>query len=121
MSVLAYENEEDRSSFSKYYTPSIEIKDYNVLTDQQPFFELSVKNKKEIYEKIVDTTKKLNDCTTGSLLDCEYFLNRYKLITVDLSRQDIDLTKQQINFIGRLDEDFATVFYIIENSERATL
>ena len=42
--VLAYENEEDRSSFSKYYTPTVEIKDY---IDQQPFFELPVRNKKE--------------------------------------------------------------------------
>ena len=33
--VLAYENEADRSSFSKYYTPSVEIKDYNILIDQQ--------------------------------------------------------------------------------------
>ena len=31
--ILAFPNEEDRSSFSKYYTPTVEIKDYNVLTD----------------------------------------------------------------------------------------
>ena len=48
--VLAYKNEEDRSS-SKYYTPSVEIKDYNILIDQQPFFELPVRIKKETYEK----------------------------------------------------------------------
>ena len=35
--VLALPNEEDRSSFSKYYTPTVEIKDYNVLIDLQPF------------------------------------------------------------------------------------
>ena len=45
--ALAYENEEDRSSFSKYYTPSVEITDYNVLIDQQPFFELPVGNTKK--------------------------------------------------------------------------
>ena len=50
--VLAFENEEDRSSFSKYYTPFVEIKDY-VLIDQQPFFELPVRNKKEIYERMI--------------------------------------------------------------------
>ena len=59
--VLAYKNEEDRSSFSEYYTPSVEIKDYNVLIDQQPFFEFAVKSKKETYEKTVDTSKNLND------------------------------------------------------------
>ena len=29
--VLAFPNEEDRRSFSKYYTPTVEIKDYNLL------------------------------------------------------------------------------------------
>ena len=29
--VLAFENEEDRSSYSKYYIPTVEIKDYNVI------------------------------------------------------------------------------------------
>ena len=62
----------------------------------------------------------MNDYT-GSLLDYEYFLNHYKLIAVDLSRQDIDLDKQQINLIGILDENSATVFFIIEKSERTTL
>ena len=28
--VLSYENETDRTSFSKYYVPKIEIKDFNV-------------------------------------------------------------------------------------------
>ena len=31
--VLVFENEEDRFSFSKYYTPTVEIKNYNVLVD----------------------------------------------------------------------------------------
>ena len=43
--VLAYENERDRISYFKYYMPTIEIKDYNVLIDGNPFFEIPVKNK----------------------------------------------------------------------------
>ena len=35
--VLAFPNEEDRRSFSKYYTPTVEIKDYNVIIDGEPF------------------------------------------------------------------------------------
>ena len=31
--VLSFENEEDRTSFSKYYVPKVEIKDFNVLID----------------------------------------------------------------------------------------
>ena len=37
--VLTFENEEDRSYFSQYYVSKIEIKDYNVLINQKPFFE----------------------------------------------------------------------------------
>ena len=31
--VLAFPNEEDRRSFSKYYTSTVEIKEYNVIID----------------------------------------------------------------------------------------
>ena len=36
--VLSYENGEDRTSFSKYYVPSVETKDFNVLIDGKVFF-----------------------------------------------------------------------------------
>ena len=35
--VLSFENEEDRTSFSKYYVPKVEIKDFNVLIDEKVF------------------------------------------------------------------------------------
>ena len=49
--VLLFENEEDRTSFSKYYVPKVEINDFNVLVDGKRFFGMSVKNKEEAYEK----------------------------------------------------------------------
>ena len=36
--VLSFENEEDRTSFSKYYTTKVEVKDFNVLIDGKGFF-----------------------------------------------------------------------------------
>ena len=36
--VLSFENEEDRTSFSKYYVPKVEIKDFNVLIHGKSFF-----------------------------------------------------------------------------------
>ena len=36
--VLSFENETDRTSFSEYYLPKVEIKDFNVLIDEKPFF-----------------------------------------------------------------------------------
>ena len=35
--VLSFENEEDRTSFSEYYVPKVEIKDFNVLIDGKSF------------------------------------------------------------------------------------
>ena len=60
--VLSFENEEDRTSFSKFYTPNVEIKDFNVLIDGKPFFESPVKNKEEAYETIIKMSKN-NDYT----------------------------------------------------------
>ena len=113
--VLAFENEEDGTDFSKYYTPTVEITDYNVLIDQKPFFEISIKNKKETYQAITELIRN-SDYTTGNLLNYDYFLNHYKLIAIDLSKQDVDLSKQQISFIGKLKQN-VTIFFIVEKEE----
>ena len=89
--VLSFENEEDRTSFSKYYVPKVEIQGFNVLFDGKGFFDMSVKNKGEAYEKIMSISKN-NDYTTGNLLVYEYFSKHYKLIAIDLSKQ-IELEK----------------------------
>ena len=70
--ILSFENEEDRTSFSKYYVRKVSIRDFNVLIDGKPFFEIPVKNKEESYEAIIEMNKN-NDYTTGNLLDYEYF------------------------------------------------
>ena len=55
--VLSFENEEDRTFFSKYYTRKVEIKDFNVLIDSKSFIDVPIKNKKETYEKIIEMSK----------------------------------------------------------------
>ena len=40
--VWSFENEEDRTSFSKYYTPKVEIKDFNALVDGKSAFDVPV-------------------------------------------------------------------------------
>ena len=67
-----FENKDDRASYSKYFTPKVEIKDFNVLIDGKNFFDAPIKNKEETYEKIIEMSKN-NDYTTGNLLDYEYF------------------------------------------------
>ena len=123
--VLSFENEDDRTSYYKYYLPSVEIKDYNVLIDGNAFFELTIKNIEETYEKIVQITDHSGYYTRENLLDYEYFKEHYKLITIDLSKQ-IELEnkdiKQQINFIGNLEhDDGAVMFFIIEKSEETII
>ena len=104
--VLSFENEDDRRSFSKYYVPNVQIKDFNVLIDGKSFFDMPIKNEEETYEQIIEMGRN-NDYTTGNLLDYEYFSKHYKLIAIDLSKQieleNPDLS-QQINVIGRLQE-----------------
>ena len=121
--VLAYQNADDRQSFSQFYLPRVMVKDYNVIIDKLAFFDLPIKTEEEAYEKIIDISIN-NEFTTGNLLDYDYFKKRYKLIAIDLSKQQVlreneDLI-QQINFIGRL-EEAANVFIIIEKKENTIL
>ena len=57
--VLSFKNEDGRTSFSKYCIPKVEIKDFNVLIDGKPFFEIRVKNNEEAYEAIIEMSKKI--------------------------------------------------------------
>ena len=107
--LLAYQvdnNNDNRKSFLQFYLPRIMIKDFNITIDKSAFFDLPIKTEEEAYEKIRDISEN-DEYTTGNLLDYDYFKKYYKLIAIDLSKQQVlqenkDLT-QQISFIGRLD------------------
>ena len=121
--VLAYQNADDRRSFSQFYLPKVLVKDFNVIIDKLAFFDLPIKTEEEAYEKIIDISRNI-EYTTGNLLDYDYFKKHYKLIAIDLSKQQVleeneDLI-QQINFIGKL-EEAANVFIIIEKKENTIL
>ena len=89
--VLSFENEDDgRISFSKYYTPKIETKDFNVLIDGKRFLNLPISNKEEAYEKIIEMSK------------------------------NNDYIKQQFFFISKIDRDEEAILFIIDKSEEAT-
>ena len=66
---------------------------------------------------------KNNDYTTGNLLDFAYFKENYNLIAIDLSKQTKLKDPQQINFIGKIEDQNhgATMIFIIEKSEETTL
>ena len=107
---MAFHNEEDRSSYFKYYTPTVEVKDYNViLNGTEPFYEIPIRNKEETYKAITELVRD-GYFRTGNEFNYEYFCTHYKLISIDLSRQKSDFENQQINFIGKLEQD-ATIFF----------
>ena len=66
--------------------PLVEIKYFNVLFDNKPFFDQPVKSKWEAYEKLIEMSKN-NDYRTWNSLDFSYHQNNYKLIGTDLSKQ----------------------------------
>ena len=100
--------------------PLIKIKDFNALIDNKPFFDQPVKNK-QAHEKLIEMSRN-DDYTTGNLLDFSYHQNYYKLIDIDLSRQTNTSIPQQINFVGKLEEDDgATMFSIAEKQQKTIL
>ena len=88
-------------------------------------FDQPVNNDKITYENIRKiATSQGDDYTTGCLLDYIYFKNYYKMIAVDLSKQqalDADPKAiQKINFTANLDRAGRTRFYfILEEAKEA--
>ena len=72
--VLAFQNENGRTSHSTYYLPKVEIKDYNYMIDGRNFFDQPINSMNTTYENIRKiATGKGDDYTTGCLLDYPYF------------------------------------------------
>ena len=89
------------------------------LIDGKNFFDQPVKSDVKTYDNIIQiATGQRADYSTSCMLDYNYFKEQYKMIAVDLSKQqplDADpKTIQQINFTANLDRDGdTTMFFII--------
>ena len=125
--VFAFENDDDRTSSDEYYLPIVEIKDYNIMINGENFFDQPIKNNKVLYDNI----RKIaigqgHDYTTGCLLNYPYFIDTFKMIAVDLSKQEaLDADPraiQQINFTANLDRAGNTrVYFILEEAKETIL
>ena len=96
------------------------------MIDGKNVFDQAVKNDKITYENIRKVpTGQGDDYTTGCLLDYIYFNNYYKMIAIDLSKQqalDADPKAiQQINFTPNLNRDGNTRFYFILEEAKETV
>ena len=100
-----------------------QIKDYTVMIDGKNFFDQPVKNNKVIYENFRKITEGQGvDYTTGCLLDYTYFKKYYKMIAIDLNKQqhlDADPKAiQQINFTENLNRDGnKRIYFILEEAK----
>ena len=94
------------------------------MIDGKNVFDQPIKSYIKTYENIRKIkTGQRDDYTTGCLLDYNYFKNHYKMIALDLSKQqtlDVDPKAiQQINFTGYLDgNDSRLIFFIIEEVKK---
>ena len=93
------------------------------MIDGKNFFDQPINSVNKTYENIRKiATGKGDDYATGCLLDYPYFKENYKMIAIDLSRQnELDADPraiQQINFTANLDRaGNTTIFFIIEEAK----
>ena len=95
------------------------------MIDGKNFFDQSVKSGMRTYDNIQKIAiDQGDDYTAGCLLNYNYFNNYYKMIAIDLSKQqtlDADpRALQQNNFPGNL-ENNAVIFFIIEEAKETLL
>ena len=125
--VLAFENDGQRTSHKRYYIPNVEIKDYNFMVDGKNLFDQPINSMFKTYENIRKIAiGRGDDYTTGCLLDYIYFKKNYKMVPIDLSRQqalDADPRAiQQINFTASLDRAGNTrIYFILEEAKKLFL
>ena len=96
-----------------------------MLIDGRNFYDQSINELIKQYDEIRNTaTGQGDDCTTGCLLDYQYFKDHYRLTAVDLSRQkELDEDSraiQQIEFYGML-KTKSRVCTVLEKSEETML
>ena len=97
------------------------------MVDGKNFFDQSINNDFKTYENIRKiATGKGDDYTTGCLLNYPYFKENFKIIAIDLSKQqslDADLRAiEQINFTANLNRaGNTTMLFIIEEAKETVL
>ena len=96
------------------------------MIDGKNVFDQPINSKFKTYENIRRiATGQRDDCTTGCLLDYSYFKENYKMIAIDLSKQqalDADPRAiQQINLTENLDRELNTTMFFITEEAKETV
>ena len=87
----------------KYFLPKIEIEDNKFMIDGPEFFDEPAKNDMKTYENVRKVIiGQGDDYTSGCLLDYPYFKENYKLIALDLTKQqEVDADPKAIQQIKK--------------------
>ena len=96
------------------------------MIDGRNFFDQPINSMNKTYENIRKiATGKGDDYTTVCLLDYPYFKDNYKMIAIDLSKQQVSDTDprkiQQINFTTNLDRAGNTTMFFVIEQEKETI
>ena len=129
MAYLRGGNNPDGNNQRKYHLPRSDLNKYNVIINGRYFYDNPIESDIEKYGELKKVMiGKGEDCTTGSLLDYDYFKKHYKLIAVDLSKQkELDADPraiQQIEFKYMLEgnnDNNSTIYWVLENSKETIL
>ena len=124
--VLVFDEDAQRTSNKRYYISNVEIKNCNVMIDGKNVFDQPIKNNKvTIWKCYKIAIGHGDDYTTECLLDYTYFKNYYKMIAIDLSKNQVldagPRAIQQINFTANLDRAGNTRFYFILEETKETI
>ena len=100
-------NANTKNSRTRYYLPTVEIKDYNVLIDGRNFYDQNLNSSIVRYNELLKmTTGRSEDYSTGYLLDHDYYLKDFNIAAIDLSHQAVldsdPKVNQQIEFVYKL-------------------
>ena len=109
-------NANTEESRRRYYLPRAEIKDYNILIDGRNFYDQNVNSSIVKYNELLKmTTGRLEDYSTGCLLDYDYYIKDFNIVGIDLSHQAIldsdPKINQQIEFVYKLPSSNADINY----------
>ena len=86
---MSFEDNAHRTRYTGYLLPKVEMKGWNFITDAQNLIDQPAKNDTRTYENIQKITTDQGDYPTCCLLDYPYFERDYRLISIDLSKQQV--------------------------------
>ena len=114
----------------KYFPPRVKIENYNIEIDGKNFCDQPINYSiKQCDEMRKISTRQGDDYTIGCSIDFAYFETNYKLLAVDLSKQEVleadSRAIQQIIFTGKIKATVANkrvlIYYILEQSKEKKL